>query len=194
VTPRVPLSFPIGITAVFDEEEATIKIRNNTPLLQLERQLSIRCGVPVKLAPGEPTVWMPNKKCQFLSVIPGQKAAMTEAMIKAATPPTKIDFLVTVCDCPRKYAQPVRVPTDASWDQVMMIGRAQVCAADPEMARFPGVANAYVMKTESGDPVTSMDGLTKVFAHFMSSMISQLKTGDLFRDPRPLSHCSLGNA
>jgi hypothetical protein len=109
VTPRTPLSFPIGIKAVFNEEVASIRIPNNTPVDHLERILSTRWGVPVKLADGEPTMWLPNKEDRFVSVRPGEKAAMTEAMIEANAQPTELELLVIVCDGAQKYPQTVRV-------------------------------------------------------------------------------------
>jgi hypothetical protein len=120
VSPRTPLSFPIGIKAVFNEEVASIRIPNNTPVDQPERLLSTRWCVPVKIADEETTVWLPNKEYQFVSVRPWQKAAMTEAMIEANTQPTEFDLLVTVCDGPLRYPLTVRVPINASWDQVKL--------------------------------------------------------------------------
>jgi hypothetical protein len=169
----VPVSFPIGIKAVFNEEVASIRVPNNTPVDQLERLLSTRRGVPVKLADGEPTMWLPNKEYRFVSVHLGQKAAMTEAMIEENAQPTELELLVTVCDRSSRYPLPVRVPTDATWDQLMLTWRAKVCAKDPEMTRFPGVGTAYHLKTETGDPVASMDNLSKVYTHFIPTMIPQ---------------------
>jgi hypothetical protein len=39
MTPRVPLSFPIGIAVVFNEEVAQIKVPNNTPAAQVEKMM-----------------------------------------------------------------------------------------------------------------------------------------------------------
>jgi hypothetical protein len=101
VTPRIPLSFPISIIAVFNEEVAQIKVPNDTLVRQVEHTLSVRWGVPVKIAPNEPTVWLPNKRYQFLSVVPGQNSAMTEVMIRQrdlVAPPAEVDLMITVCD------------------------------------------------------------------------------------------------
>lgn len=40
-----------------------------------------------------------------------------------------------------------------------------------DLKRYPGVAAAYVFKNESGDPVASMDGLARVFAHYLPAII-----------------------
>jgi hypothetical protein len=93
VTPRVPLSFPIGISVKFNDEVANIKVPNNTPVTQVEQKLSVRWGVAVELKPGESTVWLPNERYEFVSAVPGQKATMTEAMIRqqeAENPPAII--------------------------------------------------------------------------------------------------------
>jgi hypothetical protein len=44
---------------------------------------------------------------------------------------------------------------------------------DPEMGRYPGVASAYILKAENGDPITRMDGVSRVYAHFLPTMVSQ---------------------
>jgi hypothetical protein len=45
VTPRVHLSFPIGIIVAFDEEVDQIKVPNNTPGVQVEEMTSVGWGL-----------------------------------------------------------------------------------------------------------------------------------------------------
>jgi hypothetical protein len=100
-----------------------IKVPNNTPVSQLEKMLSVRWGVSVTLRPGETHVWLPNKTYEFVSVVPSQKAAMTEEMIRQqeqVKPPVEIDLMVTIRDGNHRFSEPVRVPSEASWDQVLM--------------------------------------------------------------------------
>jgi hypothetical protein len=98
---------------------------------------------------------------------------MTEQMIQDSALPTEIDLLITVCDGALRYPYPVKVPVDATWDQVMQTWRVQACNADPNLARYPGVATAYIMKSETGSPVSSMDNMSKIYAHILSSTITQ---------------------
>jgi hypothetical protein len=78
VNPRVSLSFPIGIEVQFNEEIAKISIQNNTPASKIEDMMSVRSRVRVQFKPGQSMSWLPNKRYEFVSVVPGQKAAMTE--------------------------------------------------------------------------------------------------------------------
>jgi hypothetical protein len=162
VAPRIPLSFPIGIDVKFNEDKASIKAPNNTPLSQIEKMMSVRSGAAVALRPGAPHIWVPNRCYEFVSVVPGQKAVMTEAIIKlqeAAKPPAKIDLVITVCDGNHRYSEPVRVPSEASWDQVLTTWRIQEIAENPDADRCLAIAAAHVLKTESSGPIASMDGV-----------------------------------
>jgi hypothetical protein len=146
VTPRITLSFPVGI------------------------------DVPVLLKPGESHVWLPNKCYEFVSVVPGEKAAMTEDVIRLqeqAKPPAEIELMVTICNGNHRFSEPVGVPSEAPWDQVLTSWQIQAIAKESSMGRYPGIAGAYILKTEKGDVITSMDGVSRVFAHFLPTMISQ---------------------
>jgi hypothetical protein len=81
--------------------------------------------------------------------------------------------MVTVCDDHRKHSEPVKVPIEASWDQMMTAWRVQAREKGIDFERYPGFATAYVFETDSGDPVTSMDGLSRAFAHYLLTVISQ---------------------
>jgi hypothetical protein len=49
--------------------------------------------------------------------------------------------------------------------------RIEAQLKDSESERYPPVAASYVFKSETGDPVTSMDGTTRVFAHYLPSVV-----------------------
>jgi hypothetical protein len=76
--------------------------QNQQGCLSSQNQMpSIRWGVAVVLKPGETTIWLPNKFYEFVSAVPGQKAAMTEVMIRqqeAEKLLTEIRLKVTVVD------------------------------------------------------------------------------------------------
>jgi hypothetical protein len=55
----------------------------------------------------------------------------------------------------------------------MKTRRIQAVRKDPKMERYPRIAVAYVLKSESGDPIASMDGISRVFANFLPTMLSQ---------------------
>jgi hypothetical protein len=46
-----------------------------------------------------------------------------------------------------------------------------------EMTRYPGMAVAYVLKNEKGDPITSMDGMSQVHAHYLPAVHQSTITG-----------------
>jgi hypothetical protein len=69
----------------------------------------------------------------------------------------------------------VKVPADATWDQVILAWLSQVDAEGIDLKRYPGAAAAYVFKSESGDPVVSMDGINRVFAHYLPAMVQAPK-------------------
>jgi hypothetical protein len=101
---------------------------------------------------------------------------MTEEMIRQqerAKPTAEIELMVIVCDGNHRFSEPVRVPNEVSWDQVLKNWRIQAIVKDSTMERYPGIAEAYFLKTEFDDPISSMDGISRVFAHFLPRMISQ---------------------
>jgi hypothetical protein len=49
--------------------------------------------------------------------------------------------------------------------------RAQVRAENVDLNRYPGTAASYVFKNEAGDPVVSMDGSPRVFAHYLPAVV-----------------------
>jgi hypothetical protein len=51
VSPRVPLSFPIGIHTVFNDQSTKVTIQNNTPASKVEEMMSIQWGVQVQWRP-----------------------------------------------------------------------------------------------------------------------------------------------
>jgi hypothetical protein len=53
VTPRVPLSFPVGIEVAFSEEVAKVSVPNNTPASKIEDMMSVGWGVRVQFKPGQ---------------------------------------------------------------------------------------------------------------------------------------------
>jgi hypothetical protein len=65
-----------------------------------------------------------------------------------------------------RLSAPVKVPADSSLDRVMMMWHSQVRLEE---------AVLYVFKSESEDPVTSMDGIKRVFAHYVQT-IGQVQT------------------
>jgi hypothetical protein len=70
VSPRIPISFPIAIKAVFNDQAANITIQNNTPASKVEEMLSIRWGMQVQFAPNRSVFWAPNTRFTFVSTIP----------------------------------------------------------------------------------------------------------------------------
>jgi uncharacterized protein YhfF len=109
----------------------------------------VRWGVHVQFKPGQSLIWLPNKRDEFVSVIPGQKAAMTEAMRarqESEEPPTELGMMATVCDGAKPYSSRVKVPADATWDQVMSTWRSKAGTDDIDLDRYPGVAAPYVFK------------------------------------------------
>jgi hypothetical protein len=92
-----------------NEEVAKVSVPNNTPASKLEQMMSERWGGRVQLRPGTSMVWLPNKRYEFVSGVPGQKAAMTEAMrarLESEEPPKEIDIMVTVVDDTQRYSAP----------------------------------------------------------------------------------------
>jgi hypothetical protein len=115
ISPRTPLSFPIGIKAVFNDQTADITIQNNTPVGRVEAILSMRWGVQVHFAPNQSLVWAPNERFEFISTIPGQRAALTEEMrarLAEETSAQKWRMTFTVVDGWSRY--PVELTVDTS--------------------------------------------------------------------------------
>jgi hypothetical protein len=83
------------------------------------------------------------------------------AQREALKPPTELYLMVTVCDGAQRYPSRVKIPIDASWAQVMTAWHAQGSSDNPDLSEYPGVAAMYVFKSESGDPATSMDGVSR---------------------------------
>jgi hypothetical protein len=107
----------------------------------------------------------------------GLRPIVPEGIIRlqeGAKPPAEIDLMVTVCGGNHRNSEPVRAPNQATWDQVLTAWRIQAIAKNPDAERYPAIDAAYVLKTETGDPITSMDGISRVFAHFLPTMVSQL--------------------
>jgi hypothetical protein len=129
LTPRVPLSFSIGIEVKFNEEVAKVSTPNNTPPSKIEEMMSVRWGVRVQFAPNQSSAWLLNKCYEFVSVVSGQKAALMEKMraqLESEQPPTEIEFIVIVCDGTQaRFLASTRVKADASWDQMMEAWRSQ---------------------------------------------------------------------
>jgi hypothetical protein len=117
VSPRIPLSFPIGIKAVFNDQTADITIQNNTPVARVEAILSMRWGVHVQFAPNQTMVWAPNRRFEFISAIPGQRAALTEeirARMEVERGVQKWRMSFTVVDGWSRY--PLDLAVDSSMD------------------------------------------------------------------------------
>jgi hypothetical protein len=53
VSPRIPISFPIAIKVIFNDQTTNITIQNNTPASKVEEMLSISWGVQVRFAPNQ---------------------------------------------------------------------------------------------------------------------------------------------
>jgi hypothetical protein len=99
---------------------------------------------------------------------------MTESMRvlqEAGKPPTEFDLMGTVFDNTQRYSSRVRVPVNASWDQVMSMWRVQAYTDNPDLTGYPGVAAPYVFKNDAGDSVVSMDGISRVNAHYLPAMV-----------------------
>jgi hypothetical protein len=170
VSPRVPLSFHVGIHAVFNEQSATVTIQNNTPASKVEEMMGIRWGVQVQFAPHQSLVWAPNKRSEFVSVIPGQRAPMTEAL--SSQPESELDPHVmricpTVCDGFSRYPVDLVVKTDPSWDQLVEAWYEKASVTPHWDARkYPKEASAHVMLDANNRPVTSVDGIDRIFAYY----------------------------
>jgi hypothetical protein len=46
-----------------------------------------------------------------------------------------------------------------------------------DMTRYPGMAVAYVLKNEKGGPITSVDGISQVFACYLPAIHQSPITG-----------------
>jgi hypothetical protein len=53
---------------------AKVTVPNNAPETKIEEMLSVRCGTQVQFGKGRSLVWLPNKRYEFVSIIPGQKS------------------------------------------------------------------------------------------------------------------------
>jgi hypothetical protein len=150
VSPRTPLSFPIGIKAVLNDQTADITIQNNTPVWRVEAILSVRWGVQVQFAPSQSLVWAPNKRFEFISTIPGQRAALTEEMraqMAADTGPQKWRMCFSVVDGWSRY--PVEIAADASmsWDQILELWyQKAITVSGWDAKKYPRDSSAYVIK------------------------------------------------
>jgi hypothetical protein len=122
ISPRTPLSFPIGIKAMFNDQTADITIQNNTPVARVEAILSMRWGVQVQFAPNQSLVWAPNKRFEFVSTMPGQRAALTEEMrarLAEETSSRKWRMTLTVVDGWSRYPVELIADTSMSWEQIL---------------------------------------------------------------------------
>jgi hypothetical protein len=180
VSPKIPVSFPIAIKAVFNDQTANVTIQNNTPASKVEEMLSIRWGVQVQFAPNQSLVWAPNKQFKFVSTIPGQRAAMTEALraqmiIDAGPPKERITF--TMVDGWSRYPVELVADTSMSWEQLVEAWY-QKAALIPgwHAKKYPRVASEYVMKTIDDQVITHMDGINRVFAHYIPSTMGAVPT------------------
>jgi hypothetical protein len=174
VSPRTPLSFPIGIKVVFNDQTADITIQNNTPVSRVEAMLSIRWGVQVQFAPNQSLVWAPNKRFEFISTIPGQRAALTEEMrarMAADAGPQKWRMCFSVVDDWSRY--PVEIAADAtmSWDQILELWyQKAITVSGWDTKKYPRDSSAYMIKNVDGKVIEHMDGVTVAFAYYIPSM------------------------
>jgi hypothetical protein len=77
----------------------------------------------------------------------------------------------TVCDGTRRYPALAHVKADASRDQVMETWCSQARLVHGDLNKFPPVAAAYKFKDDACNIVSSMDGITSVFAHYFPSAV-----------------------
>jgi hypothetical protein len=134
--------------------------------------LSVRWVVRVQFSPNKSLVRIPNKRYEFVTVIPGQKTVMTERMRaqqESEQPLNDIEIMVTVCDGAQRFSAPTHVKADATWDQGMEALRFQARAEFSGIEKYPPLAAAYTFKDESAQVMTSMDGVTRVSAHLIAA-------------------------
>jgi hypothetical protein len=115
-----------------------------------------------------------NNLYEFVSAISGQNDVMTEKMRRrqeSEQPPTGIEIMVTVCDATRRYPSLAHVKADASLDQVMKARRSRTHVDHGDLNKFPPFAAAYSFRDEAGNAVSSMDGISRVFAHYLPSVV-----------------------
>jgi hypothetical protein len=166
-----PLSFPIGIHAVFNDQTAKITIQNNTPASTVEAMLSVRRGVQVQFAPNQSLVWAPSKRCEFVSVVPGQKAPMTEAIrarLESEIDAQEVKIHFTVFDGFSRYPTELTARKDMSRDQLAEAWYENASVTQHwDAQKYPRVAWAYVMRDAKNQVITSMDGIEWMFAHYI---------------------------
>jgi hypothetical protein len=149
VSPRTLSSFPIGIKAVFNDQTANITIQNNTPVSRVEEMLSMRWGVQVQFVPNQSLVWAPDKRFEFVSTIPGQRAAFTEEMrarmaAEAGQQKWRISFAVV--DGWSRYPVELMIDTSMTWGQVVeMWYQKAITVSGWDIRKYPRNPTAYVM-------------------------------------------------
>jgi hypothetical protein len=174
ISPRTPLSFPIGIKAVFNDQTADITIQNNTPVARVEAMLSMRWGVQVQFAAGQSMVWAPNKRFEFVSTIPGQRAALTEEMrarLAEETSSHKWRMTFGVVYGWSRYPVDLTVDISMNWDQVIGLWyQRAIMTPGWEVQKYPRDPSAYVMKDVNGNVIEHIDGVTVAFAYYIPSL------------------------
>jgi hypothetical protein len=56
VTPRTPISFPIGIEVAIEDQVAQMTATNNIPASKIEELLSVRWGIQIQFKKGQSLV------------------------------------------------------------------------------------------------------------------------------------------
>jgi hypothetical protein len=152
---------------------AKIKVPNKAPASTIEEILSVRWGVRVQFTPGQSLVWLPNQRYEFVSVIPGQQAKMTEPMrtrLDSERPPEVLKIWITVCDGFVRYPSEVSVSADASLDRLMQVWSVKASETPSwDISKFPAVASRYSIRNADEKQVTSMDGTSAAYAQFLAS-------------------------
>jgi hypothetical protein len=75
---------------------------------------------------------------------------------------------LTVCDGFSRYPVELLVKTNLPWDQLMEAWYEKAATTPHwDAKKYPKVASAYEMRDVRNQPVTSMDGLERVFVYYV---------------------------
>jgi hypothetical protein len=115
----------------------------------------------------------PNKRFVFVSVTPGQRAPITEvlrARLEEELNPKEMRISFTVCDGFSRYPIDLVVRTDLSWNQLVEAWYEKASVTPHwDAGKYPRDASAYETRDANNQPVTSMDGIDRIFAHYKST-------------------------
>jgi hypothetical protein len=116
---RIEAGAVIPCCAHFQEE---VPKSPKAPASRVEEMMSVRWGVQVQFAPNQSLILAPSKRFEFVSVIRGQRASMTETRrrhLESELEPKEIRLAFTVCDGFSRYPVDLVAKPKAAWGQVM---------------------------------------------------------------------------